>query len=234
MNKATGAVRRSSHRHRRTPHDYLPGCAHDRLLPLYDLVQRLFGVPEQHRTLVDFAGLNRSRRTLEIGCGTGNLAILAKRLHPETEMVGIDPDQLALTRARHKASRGGIAISFDHGYGQDLPYPDATFDRVLSAFMFHHLEPDTKRATLREALRVLTPGGSLHLVDFGGRVRATDGLMARLQRRSQRVRDNLGDAIPNLMREAGFTDPAELTSRVSWAGRITFYEAVRGIPGSTG
>ncbi|GEL20443.1 class I SAM-dependent methyltransferase [Pseudonocardia asaccharolytica] len=223
MSSKTIPAREPSHRH---GHDYLPGFGHDRLLPLYDLVQRLFGAPEQHRTLVDLAGLDRSRRTLEIGCGTGNLAILAKQLHPTTEMVGVDPDELALARARRKVERGP-QVSFDHGYGQDLPYPDATFDRVLSAFMFHHLDADAKRATLREVLRVLTPGGALYLVDFGGRVRAADGLMARLQLRSQRVRDNLDEAIPNLMREAGFTRPAALTSRVGRFGRVTFYEAVR-------
>jgi ubiquinone/menaquinone biosynthesis C-methylase UbiE len=121
-------------------HDYLPGFGHDALLPFYDWVERRLGAPTLHRTLIDLADLGSSTQTLEIGCGTGNLAILIKQLHPATEVVGIDPDALALARARRKTGNAG-AVRFDQGYGQELPYPDASFDRLLSAFMFHHLEP---------------------------------------------------------------------------------------------
>lgn len=157
-------------------------------------------------------------------CGTGNLAILAKRLHPETEVTGIDPDSRALKRAKHKAGQE-IPIRFDEGYGQHLPYPDASFDRVLSAFMFHHLEHDVKRRTLQEILRVLRPGGAVHLVDFGGRVTGADGFRARLQLCSTRLRDNIGDGIPSRLREAGFTDVAELEHRASRVGPVTYYRA---------
>ena len=113
----------------RTHHAYLPGMGHDRLLPLYDIVQKWLGVPALHRVLVDLADLGNSRQTLEVGCGTGNLAILVKRLHPGTEMVGIDPDPRALERASDKAGQA-VRVRFDEGNGQDLPYPDASFDRA--------------------------------------------------------------------------------------------------------
>jgi SAM-dependent methyltransferase len=161
---------------------------------------------------------------LEVGCGTGNLAILAKRLHPGTEMVGVDPDPRALERATNNAGPA-VPIRLDRGYGQDLPYPDASFNRVLSAFMCHHLEPDVKRGTLQEIRRVLRPGGALYLVDFGGRVTGPDGFMARLQRRSSRLRDNFGDGIPTRLREAGFTGVTELAHRVGRVGRVTYYRA---------
>jgi ubiquinone/menaquinone biosynthesis C-methylase UbiE len=208
-----------------TRHDYLPGFSHDRLLPLYDSVQKWLGIPQLHHTLVELAELHASTRTLEIGCGTGNLMILAARRHPTTELVGIDPDPLALQRAQRKADNG-LRVRFDRGYGQELPYPDASFDRALSAFMLHHLEPEVKRQTLQEAQRVLRPGSALYLVDFGGRVAASDGFMARLQLRSSRLRDNIGDRLPNLLREAGFTDIAELDRRISRVGPVTFYRGV--------
>lgn len=206
-----------------TRHDYLPGCGHHRLIGLYDLLQRLAGVPRLHRALIEFADLG-DLRALEVGCGTGNLAILAKRLHPGTEMVGIDPDPKALARARRKAARA-VPVRFDHGYGQNLPYPDASFDRVLSALMFHHLEPEVKPRMLAETLRVLRPGGMLHLVDFGGRVTASDGLLARMQLRSDRLHANTGDGIPTLLGGAGFTGVTELTHRASRVGRVTYYRA---------
>jgi ubiquinone/menaquinone biosynthesis C-methylase UbiE len=82
-------------------------------------------------------------------------------------VVGLDPDPKALAIAKRKAQRAGLAIQLDQGFSDGLPYPDASFDRVFSSLMFHHLKAEEKAATLREVRRVLRPGGSLHLLDFG-------------------------------------------------------------------
>ncbi len=208
---------------------YIPGLGHDRLLPLYDPLQKLLGVASAHRPLVDQANIRPDQRVLEIGCGTGNLAILVKRLHPGVEVVGLDPDPKALARARRKAEREALPVQLDLGFAEELPYPDESFDRVLSAFMFHHLESDGKEKALHEVRRVLKPGGSLHLLDLGGAKVRSDGLMARLQHRSELLRDNFGDRIPTLMREAGFADPMEVAHRVTiFVGRVTYYRATVG------
>jgi ubiquinone/menaquinone biosynthesis C-methylase UbiE len=141
---------------------YLLAMGHDRLLPLYDPLQRLLGMESVHRQLVDQARIQPDQRILEIGCGTGNLAILIKRLHPGAEVIGIDPDSKALARAQRKAGREALTVQLDRGFAEELPYPDASFDRVLSALMFHHLETEEKEKALDEARRVLKPGGSLH------------------------------------------------------------------------
>ena len=205
---------------------YIPGLGHDRLLPLYDPLQKLLGVASAHRPLVDQADVQPDQRVLEIGCGTGNLAILVKRLHPGAEVVGLDPDPKVLARARKKAEREALPVQLDLGFAEELPYPDASFDRVFSAFMFHHLKPHGKEKTLHEVRRVLKPGGSLHLLDLGGAKVRSDGFMARLQHRSELLRDNFGDRILTLMREAGFADPMEVTHRVTiFVGRVTYYRA---------
>lgn len=204
---------------------YLPAMGHDRLLPLYDPLQRLLGMESVHRRLVDQARIQPDQRVLEIGCGTGNLTILIKRLHPDAEVVGIDPDPKALARAWRKAGREALSVQLDRGFAEQLPYPDASFDRVLSALMFHHLGPEEKEKSLDEARRVLRPGGSLHLLDFGGEQVGSDGFLARLHHRSERLRDNFGDRIPTLMREAGFADPTEVASRGTIAGQLTYYRA---------
>jgi ubiquinone/menaquinone biosynthesis C-methylase UbiE len=118
-------------------------------------------------------------------------------------------------------------VGLDCGFAEELPYPDASFDRVLSAFMFHHLEPDGRRRALREVRRVLRPGGALHLLDFGGRFDPSDGLMARLAHRSTRLAENFGERIPALMREAGLAGAAETGHRVTHIGRHTFWSASR-------
>jgi ubiquinone/menaquinone biosynthesis C-methylase UbiE len=209
--------------HRRT---YIPGMGHDRLLPLYDPLHRLLGTASIHRQLVDIADVRPGQRVLEVGCGTGNLALLAKRLHPQAEIVGLDPDPKALARARRKAGHKALPVQLDRGFAEDLPYPDASFDRVLSAFMFHHLGPDEKEEALREALRVLKPGGSLHLLDFGGAKERPGGFMARLRHRHEHLRDDSGDHVPTLMQEAGFAEPTEVAHRVTKVlGRVTYYRA---------
>jgi ubiquinone/menaquinone biosynthesis C-methylase UbiE len=206
--------------------DYVPGMGHDRLLPLYDPLHRLLGMAKVHRPLVDQAGIRPGHRVLEIGCGTGNLALFAKRLHPDAEVVGLDPDPKALARARRKAGRKALPVRLDLGFAQELPYPDASFDRVLSAFMFHHLGPDEKEKALREVRRVLKPGGSLHLLDLGGAKAPSDGFMARLSHRNGRLQDNFEDRIPTLMRDAGLADSREVAHRVTKVlGRVTYYRA---------
>jgi ubiquinone/menaquinone biosynthesis C-methylase UbiE len=205
---------------------YLPGMGRDWLLPLYDPFTRLIGIEPAHRALAEQAELEAAARVLEIGCGTGNLARLVKRMRPQLEVVGLDPDPKALARAGRKARRAGVTLKLDRGFADELPYPDGSFDRVLSSLMFHHLEADLRAPSLRQVLRVLRPGGSLHLMDFGGESHHLHGL-ARLARRSRTLKDNWDDRILTLMREAGFADAVEtgyLTKRI---GRLTYYRATR-------
>jgi SAM-dependent methyltransferase len=206
---------------------YLPGMGRDWLLPLYDPLTRALGMPAAHRRLLDQADPRPGQRVLEIGCGTGNLALLVKRLRPEVDVVGLDPDPKALARARRKAARRALAVQLDRGFAEELPYPDASFDRILSAFMFHHLEPADRRGALLEVTRTLRPGGSLNLLDFGGTTNPSDGLVARLAHRSKHLRDNFGDRIPTLMHEAGLADPIETGHGVTRVGRYTFWTATR-------
>ena len=205
--------------HRHQEHDYLPAMGKDWLLPFYDTFTWLLGVPRIHRRLVELAAIEPGHRVLEIGCGPGGLVLRAQRMHPDAEIVGLDPDPLALAKARRKADRAGRPVRFDQGKAGELPYPDESFDRVLSSFMFHHLDDAEKRRALAEVRRVLRPGGQLHLVDVAGHHRGTFG--HRMQR-DERLRDNVGDGIPDRMREAGLTDV-----RTGERGRLgtTFYRA---------
>ncbi|OBA74945.1 SAM-dependent methyltransferase [Mycobacterium sp. 1554424.7] len=204
------------------PHDYLPAAGHDALLPCYDLLSRLLGMKKVHQTLIAQAGLADSRRVLEIGCGTGNLILRAKRDYPRLEAVGCDPDPRALERARRKTD----AVRLEEGYAERLPYADGEFDRVLSSMMLHHINDDAKTAAAAEIFRVLRPGGRLHLVDIGGEV--TDGgLAARLIRRNRHAAGNLGDAIPRLLRGAGFDCTEVASHRQRVVGQLTYYRATR-------
>ena len=204
---------------------YIPAAGHDWLLPFYDPVVKLMGGESVHRELIDQAHLHAGQRILEIGCGTGNLTILVKALYPAVEVVGLDPDPRALERARRKADRQQVSVQLDRGFSDRLPYAEESFDRVLSALMFHHLERDEKKQTLYEVRRVLRAGGSLHVLDFGGAHDRSDGFLAQLLHRSEHARDNSRDTILTLMREAGFADPGEVTHRRTIFGRIFYFHA---------
>src|SRR5689334_15310780 len=205
------------------PHDYLPAAGHDALLPCYDVISRLLGMRKVHETLVAQAELADCRRLLEIGCGTGNLLVRAKHDHPQLEAVGCDPDPRALDRARRKSN----AIRFEQGYAERLPYADGEFDRVLSSMMLHHVNDDAKTVAAAEVFRVLRPGGRLHVVDIGGDTTTDRGLMARLIRRNHHAAGNLGDAIPRLLRGAGFDCTELATQPHRILGRLNYYRATR-------
>ena len=105
--------------------------------------------------------------------------------------------------------RRRLSIQFDESLADRLPYPDASFDRVLSSLVLHHLTRAEKLAALREVRRVLKPGGSFHLADFGPPVGWYARILARLIARGERLRENLDGCLPQIMAEAGFEEIKE-------------------------
>jgi ubiquinone/menaquinone biosynthesis C-methylase UbiE len=213
-------------RHGADGHDYLPAAGRDALLPFYDLLTRALGMPKVYNNLIDQAAVAEGMSVLEIGCGTGNLTARVHHAHPRAAVVGVDPDPRALARAERKVSVGN-GIRFVRGYVQKLPFGDDEFDRVLSSMMWHHLDQETKTMAASEILRVLRPGGSLHLVDIGGDMTPSDGFLARRFLRSEHAAGNLGDAIPSLLRAVGFDCTTVASQRHRGVGRLTYYRASR-------
>jgi ubiquinone/menaquinone biosynthesis C-methylase UbiE len=206
---------------------YIPAAGHHWSLPLYDPVVKLLGGDAARGALLDQAAIRPGQRILEIGCGTGSLVVLIKRTHPDTTVVGLDPDPKALSRGMHKAERAGVSVQFDQGFADELPYPDASMDRVFSSLMFHHLEREDKQGMLREVLRVLRPGGLLCLLDFGGPDSRASGFLARLLHSSDRLKDNSEGEILAFMRQAGLVDPKKTGQGTMTFGfaRINYYQA---------
>jgi ubiquinone/menaquinone biosynthesis C-methylase UbiE len=112
------------------------------------------------KRLVDQANPRSGLRLLDVGCGTGTLALSLKSRAPEAEVVGLDADPEVLDRARVKAREAGLEVRFDRALATELPYEDGSFDLILSTLFFHHLTGADKRCTAKEITRVLKPGAS--------------------------------------------------------------------------
>lgn len=208
---------------------YIPALAYRWLTPLYDpVVQWTTRERAFKAALLKQAELQPGARVLDLGCGTATLTILAKAACPDADVGGLDGDPDILERARDKARRAGVVLSFDRALSHQMPYDDNSFDVVLSSLFFHHLTRDAKRATLREARRVLKPGGKLHVADWG---KAANPLMralfvlVQLLDGFETTGDNVAGLLPAFMAEAGFTDVAETRRFATPLGTIALYAA---------
>jgi len=167
----------------------------------YDLLIALLTLGRERRfreRLIEPARLEPGESVLDIGCGTGTLAIVAKRrVGPSGVVHGIDASPEMIARAQRKATRAGLDVAFEIAPAQSLPFPDSRFDVVLSTVMLHHLPRTGRVDAVREARRVLKPGGRLLAVDFVRR--SGKGLLAHFHRH-------------------GRVDPRDLVALVTEAG----------------
>jgi ubiquinone/menaquinone biosynthesis C-methylase UbiE len=214
-------------KHAESQKHYLPAFGWHFLLPLYDPFTKLFGADKLRAALVEQAELRAGHRVLDVGCGTGSLLALCKRRHPDVDVTGLDPDPRGLARARRKAARAGVAMRFDQGYADALPYADGSFDRVLSSLMFHHLEPPDKAKALAEIARVLQPGGRFELADFVGPHDVGHSALRRWLHNHPRFENNAEDHVLTLMFDAGLSQPRIVSRSQLLVGSVAFYQALR-------
>jgi ubiquinone/menaquinone biosynthesis C-methylase UbiE len=210
---------------------YVPALGHDALTRLYD---PLLAITVREKTLkgrlLDQAAIGRGQAVLDVGCGTGTLAILAKQRHPDAEVVGLDGDPKVLAIARAKIARAGVAVELRDGLASSPAlFPAASFDRVLTSFVLHHLTTAEKLAALAAIRAWLRPGGELHVLDFGPQRNPVLALVARALGRiggaGDRIHDNWQGRLPALIREAGFAHADETGRAFTPFGSASFYAA---------
>jgi ubiquinone/menaquinone biosynthesis C-methylase UbiE len=213
---------------------YVHALGFDWLTPLYDpLVAATTREGTFRRRLLAQAAIPAGAAVLDLGCGTGTLAVWAKQAVPDACVTGVDGDPKVLARARAKAERAGVEIRFDEALAHELPYGDASFHRVLSSLFFHHLTRRDRGRAIAEVARVLRPGGELHVADWG----RPRGLLARAAARSirwldgsDRTRDNLEGRLPELFAAGGLADARLCGELGTIFGTLAFYRAARPAP----
>jgi ubiquinone/menaquinone biosynthesis C-methylase UbiE len=123
----------------------------------YDLVSRKLSFGRDR--LIQLAAPAPGENVLDVGCGTGTLAIaLAPKVAPG-EVHGIDASPQMIEVAKERSANAGLAIDFRVALIEAIPFPDQLFDLVTSSLMLHHLPDDLKATGLAEIRRVLKPGG---------------------------------------------------------------------------
>jgi ubiquinone/menaquinone biosynthesis C-methylase UbiE len=165
---------------------------------------------------------------VDVGCGTGTFAVLAKRSQPDAHVIGIDPDEEALSIARAKARAASAMVEYRRGFAQDLP-PGAA-DAIVSSLVLHQVPLPGKQQMLAAMHAALRPGGRLILVDY---LRQT-GVMRVLFRATVQRLDGVSDtqpnadgAIPELVRKAGFVELGEPWRIATPSGSIGLIAASR-------
>jgi ubiquinone/menaquinone biosynthesis C-methylase UbiE len=156
----------------------------------YDFFVRLMTLGREgafRDRILRLARLEPGEAVLDVGCGTGTLAIAAKRqIGAAGKAQGIDASPEMLARAAKKARRAGMDVAFMQAPAQALPFPDASFDVVLTSVMLHHLPRPGRAQCAREMRRVLRPGGRVLAVDFAAA--QEKGLLAHLHQRHGHVK----------------------------------------------
>jgi len=168
----------------------------------------------------------------DIGCGTGSFLALLGRTAKSARLIGVDPDERILRRARRKLEAAEIVVSLKRGYLRDAStlLAGAGVNKISSSLVLHQVPLAEKRAGLSAMYSALGPGGELHIADFGlQRTR----LMRRLFRIVQHVdgcentQPNADGILPSLMEEAGFAQVKETAVIPTPTGSISLYKAIR-------
>jgi demethylmenaquinone methyltransferase/2-methoxy-6-polyprenyl-1,4-benzoquinol methylase len=137
--------------------------------PTYDRYARLlsFGQdPRWRRFLVSRLEAGPDERVLDVATGTGAVALELVRQHG-CSVVGIDrsPEMLSVARRRVASRSLGARVELHEGRAETLPFPDASFDGLTVTYLLRYVDDPT--AAIRELARVVRPGGTMAMLEFG-------------------------------------------------------------------
>jgi ubiquinone/menaquinone biosynthesis C-methylase UbiE len=182
----------------------------------YDVVSCLLSLgrmPAIRKTIVELAGVAPGDKVVDVGCGTGSLAIAAKgKAGPAGEVHGIDAAPEMIEVARRNGANAGVDVGLHVGLIEDMPFPDGQFDLALSSFVLHHLPQNLKRKGFAEVHRVLKPGGSFLAVDLATRTNSLIGHIMTALIGHEMMHSDVSELLA-MMGDAGFTEVKEVKTK---------------------
>jgi ubiquinone/menaquinone biosynthesis C-methylase UbiE len=210
---------------------FTPALRYAWLTPFYDPVAALTTRERGFkRRLLEHARIKDGESVLDLGCGTGTLAIEMKKDTPKAKVSGLDADRAVLRQAKTKAKDAGVKISFDRGLANELPYDARSFDVVVSTLFFHHLTDEAKADTAEEIRRVLRLGGRVLVADWG---RPQDPFMraafvsVQLLDGFRTTSSNVAGRLPEFLRDARLKRVAVVDRMRTPLGTVEIVSAVR-------
>lgn len=185
--------------------DYVPALGVAWLSPFYDGVVRVLTRESAWRgALLDQVAPGQGEAILDVGCGTGTLAILMKQAVPFARIVGLDPDRDILARAEAKARAAGVEIEWRQGYARDAASLGVRFDKVVSSLVFHQVPLAEKKAGILAMVAASGPRGEVHVADFARQhsplMRWLFGIVGRLDGR-ENTQANADGALERIIGE---------------------------------
>jgi ubiquinone/menaquinone biosynthesis C-methylase UbiE len=173
----------------------------------YDIHTGLLGLganSRNSRMVIELAKVKSGDKVLDVGCGTGNLALTAQSYAgPSGKVYGIDASPEMIEVAKKKASGSGLGVVFEVGLIEKLAFPNASFEVVVSRLAIHHLPDDLKRTGFMEILRVLKPGGHLLIADFKAPTNPILNRVMSMLIGSRMMQTNI-ESLPPMLANAGF------------------------------
>ena len=214
--------------------DFTPALGPRGSIGLYDRVIALLTREKQWRAkLLEALAPENGETIVDIGAGTASMAILIKTTQPGARMVAIDPDPDIRLIAEMKAAKTGTELEFITAMGDaavDNRIPPGTVDKVLTSLVLHQCPVPVKKSILQNAFRLLKPGGTLLLADYGRQRSISMKLAFNLVRLTDGYSDtraNKDGRLPDFMANAGFSDIMERSVTLTPTGSISLYTATK-------
>lgn len=155
-------------------------------------------------TLIEVASPGDDEVVLDVGCGTGTLALAIASGVGATGVTGIDASAEMIDMAQRKAAKAGSGVDFRVGLIEEIPLADSSVDLVTSSLMLHHLPSELKRKGLAEVRRVLKPGGRFVAMDFARESHSRFGHLLSVFGRGRGPA--IGDRLAAMVTDAGFAN----------------------------
>ncbi|PCH98373.1 MAG: methyltransferase type 11 [Bacteroidetes bacterium] len=180
--------------------------------------------------LIEQAHIHADHSVLDFGCGSATLSVMAKEMSPGSKISGVDIDLNNIAIAKSKISEQGVEINIDTYDGVVLPYEDNSFDKVISSLVFHHLTAEQKINSLKEIMRVLKPGGELHIADWCKAKNAISRgafYLVQILDGFETTTDNVKGLLPKFIKESGFDKVQETMFFNTIFGTLGLIKAIK-------
>ncbi len=171
-----------------------------------------------NREAVIKAIIGNPQKILDLGCGTGSTTIMLKQAFPNADVIGLDLSPQMLVMSQYKAQQAGLDIEWVHGIAEATEFADGEFDIVTASLLFHETPSSISQAVLKEAYRLLNPGGQVIILDGHQKIlRNTTWLTDIFE--EPYIKEYAAGSVDAWLGQAGFNQV--LTEDVWWTNQLS-------------